>query len=123
MANSAKGFLQIGVGIIMTAFGAAGLNSAHAAELTADELRQVTGGISPLQALSHVVGPLAQAGGNATRKAAKVGATAAAGGGVGLAQYLAANRDSPNARAAALAFGTGAAAATMPPALGIFVLR
>ena len=60
----------------MAAFGAAGLNSAHAGELvelSAAELRQVDGGVSPLLALSKVVGPITKAGSNAAIGAAKTG--------------------------------------------------
>lgn len=60
-----KGLRALGIGVVMAAFGAAGLNSAHAGELvelSAAELRQVDGGVSPLLALSNVVGPLTKAG-------------------------------------------------------------
>ncbi len=148
MANRVKGFWAIGAGIVMIAFGSAGLNSAHAgelSELSPDELRQVDGGVSPLQALSSVVGPLARAGGTVAgkavsvagplakaggiaagktaAKAAKTGGVAAVGGGISLAQYLAANQASPVARDAALAFGTGALTATFPKSAGFFGLN
>ena len=128
--DSGKGLRALGVGVVMMAFGYAGLNSAHAGEmveLSAGELRQVDGGLSPLLALSGVVGPLAKAGGNAAGKAArtvaKTGRVAAVGGGISLAQYLAANQGSLDAREAALAAGSGALVATLPKSVGILALR
>ncbi len=129
--DSGKGLRALGVGVVMMAFGYAGLNSAHAGEmveLSAGELRQVDGGgISPLLALSSVVGPLARAGGNAAGRAAssaaKTGEAAALGGGISLAQYLAANQGSLDAREAALAAGSGALVATLPKSVGILALR
>lgn len=121
-----KGLRALGIGLVMAAFGAAGLNSAHAGELvelSAAELRQVDGGVSPLLALSKVVGPITKAGSNAAIGAAKTGGAAAVGGGIGLVQYLAANQGNLDARDAALAAGTGALVATLPKSLAILEPR
>ena len=45
------------------------------------------------------------------------------GGGIGLAQYLAANQGNVDARDAALAAGTGALVATLPKSLALLVPR